>query len=168
MDKFRAACDAVFDARQSKRKEEDGRKNEHRHALQELCAQLEQLALAADKEDQELRRALRDLQDQWKQKAGASSPDLRDLESRFTKARGCGGGDVVGARPFPRSRGMADPGGERALVRGTGRLVRSGGASAPLEAESVEAQSAAQERWAALPALPAAWEKKCWRGGTRR
>ena len=27
-----------------KRKEEDGRKNEHRHALQDLCAQLEQLA----------------------------------------------------------------------------------------------------------------------------
>ena len=30
---FRAACDAVFDARQSKRKEEDGRRNEHRRAL---------------------------------------------------------------------------------------------------------------------------------------
>ncbi|MGP1685080.1 MAG: DUF349 domain-containing protein, partial [Giesbergeria sp.] len=60
---FRAACDAVFDARQSKRKEEDGRRNEHRHALQELCAQTEQLARAADKDDQELRRTLRELQD---------------------------------------------------------------------------------------------------------
>jgi putative intracellular protease/amidase len=40
-------------------------------------------------------------------------------------------------------------------------LMCSGGASAPLEAESVEAQSAAaQERWTALLALPAAWEKK--------
>jgi len=60
---FRAACDAVFDARQSKRKEEDGRKNEHRHGLQELCAQAEQLALMTGQEDQEIRRALRDLLD---------------------------------------------------------------------------------------------------------
>jgi len=41
------------------------------------------------------------------------------------------------------------------------RLVRSGSGSAPSEAEPVEVQSAAaQERWAALPALQAAWEKK--------
>ena len=159
--KFRAACDAVFDARQSKRKEEDGRKNEHRHALQELCAQLEQLALAAGKEDQELRRALRDLQEQWKQKAGASSPDLRDLESRFTKGRAALEA-MLSARVRSREAAVWQTlAAKERLCEELDGLVRSGGGSAPLEAESVEAQSAAaQERWAALPALPAAWEKK--------
>ena len=40
-------------------------------------------------------------------------------------------------------------------------LLRSGVGAAPVEAMPAEAQSAAaRERWAALPALPAAWEKK--------
>ncbi|TAK66536.1 MAG: DUF349 domain-containing protein [Betaproteobacteria bacterium] len=159
--KFRAACDAVFDARQSKRKEEDGRKNEHRHALQELCAQLEQLALAAGKEDQELRRALRDLQDRWKQKAGASSPDLRELESRFTKAKAAVEA-MLSARVRSREAAVWQTlAAKQRLCEELDALVRSGGGSVPLEVTSIEAQSAAaQERWAALPALPAAWEKK--------
>ena len=159
--KFRAACDAVFDARQSKRKEEDGRKNEHRHALQELCVQLEQLALAADKEDQDLRHALRDLQEQWKQKAGASSPDVRDLESRFTKGRAALEA-MLSARVRSREAAVWQTlAAKERVCEELDALVCSGGGSAPLEAESVEAQSAAaQEGWAALPALPAAWEQK--------
>ncbi len=159
--KFRAACDAVFDARQSKRKEEDGRKNEHRNALQELCAQLEQLALAVGKEDQELRRALRDLQEQWKQKAGASSPDVRDLESRFTKGRAALEA-MLSARVRSREAAVWQTlAAKERMCEELDALVCSGGASAPLEAKSVEAQSAAvQERWTALPALAAAWEKK--------
>ena len=158
---FRAACDAVFDARQSKRKEEDGRKHEARHALQDLCAQAEKLALMTDQEDQEIRRALRDLQDQWKQKAGASSPDLRDLESRFTKGR-VAVEAMLSARVRSREAAVWQTlATKERLCEELDALVRSGGGSAPLEAESVEAQSAAaQERWAALPALPAAWEKK--------
>jgi hypothetical protein len=158
--KFRAACDAVFDARQSKRKEEDGRRNEHRHALQELCAQLEQLALAAGKEDQELRHALRDLQEQWKQKAGASGPDLRDLESRFNKGKAAVEA-LLSARVRSREAAVWQTlAAKERLCEELDGLVSSGGSSAPLEAESVERQPAsAQERWAALPVLPAAWEK---------
>jgi len=157
--KFRAACDAVFEARQSKRKEEDGRKNEYRHALQELCVQVEQLALAADKEDQDLRRALRDLQDQWKQKAGASGPDLRDLESRFTRGKAALEA-MLSARVRSREAAVWQTlAAKERLCEELDALVFSGG-SAPSEEKSAEAQSAAQERWAALPALPAAWEKK--------
>lgn len=160
-DRFRAACEAVFDARQRKRKEEDGRKNEHRHALQELCAQLEQLARDANKEDQELRRALRDLQEQWKRKAGDSGPDLRDLESRFTKGR-----TALEAMLSTRARSREAAvwrtlEAKERLCEELDVLVRSGGASAPLEVTPVEVQSAtARERWGMLPALPAAWEKK--------
>ena len=154
--KFRAACDAVFEARQSKRKEEDGRKNEHRHELQELCAQLEQLARAADQDDQELRRALRDLQDQWKQKAGASGPDLRDLESRFIKGRAAVEA-MLSARVRSREAAVWQTlAAKERLCEELDGLVRSGGGSDPLEAQS----AVAHERWAALPALPAAWEKK--------
>lgn len=159
--KFRAACDAVFDARTSKRKEEDGRRNEHRHALQELCARLEQLARDAGKEDQELRRALRDLQDQWKQKSGASAPDLRDLEARFTKGKAALEA-MLSARVRSREAAVWQTlAAKERLCEELDGLVRSGGGSAPLNAASVEAQPAApRERWAALPELPAAWEKK--------
>lgn len=160
-DRFRAACDAVFDARQSKRKEEDGRKNEHRRDLQQLCEQLEQLARAADKDDQEIRRALRDLQDQWRQKGGASSPDLRALEPRYGKAKAAVEA-MLSARARSREAAVWQTlAAKERLCEELDVLLRPGGGAAPLEPQPVEAQSAAaRERWAALPALPAAWEKK--------
>jgi DNA repair protein SbcC/Rad50 len=153
---FRAACDAVFDARQSRRKEEDGRRHEHHHALQELCVQLEQLARDAGKDDQEIRRALRDLQDQWKQKAGASGPDLRELESRFTKAKAAVEA-MLSARVRSRAAAVWQTlAAKERLCEELDALARPGGASSGFEAQS----AAVQERWSALPELPAAWEKK--------
>jgi hypothetical protein len=158
---FRVACDAVFDARQSKRREEDGRKNEHRRGLQELCAQLEQLARAADKDDHEIRRVLRDLQDQWKHKAGASSPELRELESRYTKAKAAVEA-MLSARVRSREAAVWQTlAAKEHLCEELDLLLRSGSGAATSEAMPAEAQSAAaRERWAALPALPAAWEKR--------
>ena len=158
---FRAACDAVFDARQNKRKEEDGRKNEHRRGLQELCAQLEQLARAADQDDQEVRRVLRDLQEQWKLKAGAASPELRELESRYTKAKAAVEA-MLSARVRSREAAVWQTlAAKERLCEELDLLLRAGAGAAPSEAMPAEAQSAAaRERWAALPALPAAWEKK--------
>jgi len=154
--KFRAACDAVFDARQTKRREEDGRKNEHRHALQDLCAQLEQLAQAADKEDQELRRALRDLQDRWKQKAGGFGPDLRELESRFTKGR-LALEAMLSARARSREAAVwLTLAAKERLCEEFDGLVQQGAGAIDSAAQS----AAVQERWAALPAMSAAWEKK--------
>jgi membrane-associated HD superfamily phosphohydrolase len=94
-EQFRSACDAVFDARQAKRKEEDGKKSEHRRALEELTAQLETLARAPDKSDQDLKRALREAQEQWKKLTmttdQASREAVRDAvhatEPRFRKAK---------------------------------------------------------------------------------
>ena len=159
--KFRGACDAVFEARQSKRKEEDGRKHEHRHALQELCTQVEQLARDAGKEDQELRRALRDLQEQWKQKVGASTADLRDLDSRFTRGRTAAEA-MLSARVRSREAAVWQTlAAKERLCEELDAVLLSAGATAAPEATPVEAQPAAiQERWAALPALPSAWEKK--------
>lgn len=154
--KFRAACDAVFEARQSKRKEEDGRKNEHRHALQELCAQLEQLARDASKEDEELRRGLRELQEQWKQKAGSPGPDGRDLEARFGKGKAALEA-MLSARVRTREAAVWQTlVAKERLCEELDAMLRAGGAADQAEAQA----AAAQERWAALPAMPAAWEKK--------
>jgi DNA repair protein SbcC/Rad50 len=154
---FRAACDAVFEARQSKRKEDEGRKNEHRNSLQQICAQLEQLALAADKDDQELRAALRDHQDQWKQKsgapgAGAPGPDMRELDSRFRKAKEAVE-SALSARARSREAAVWQTlAAKERLCEELDATLRAGAGLAPAES--------AQARWAALPALPAAWEKK--------
>ena len=157
---FRAACDAVFEARHSKRKEEDGRKSEHRHALQELCAQLEQLARAADKEDQELRNALRDVQEQWKNKAGASGPDLRDLESRLRKAKE-GVEALLSSRARAREAAVWQTlAAKERLCEELDTLLSAQAASAPQPDARQALAAAVQERWATLPALPAAWEKK--------
>jgi len=153
---FRAACDAVFEARQNKRKEEDGRKNEHRHALQDLCAQAEQLAQITDKDEQEIRRALRDLQEQWKQKAAAADPSLRDLEARFGKAK-TGVDAMLSGRARAREAAVWQTlAAKERLCEELDAMVRLG-----LSATDAAPQSAAvQERWAALPAMAPAWEKK--------
>ena len=153
---FRAACDAVFDARQSKRKEEDGRKNDHRQALQELCAQAEQLALASDQDDQELRRLMRELQEQWKQKSGGGDAGLRDLETRFSKAK-TGVDGVLSARARSREAAVWQTlVAKERLCEEFDALVRQGaGATDP-----AALAASVQERWMALPAMSAAWEKK--------
>ena len=153
--KFRAACDAVFEARMSKRKEEDGRRNEHRHGLQELCAQAEQLARAAEKDEPEIRRTLHELQELWKQKAGAPGPDRRDLEARFAKAKGAVEA-MLSARVRSREAAVWQTlAAKELLCEELDQLLRSG-----LASSGGEAQAAVEEKWAALPALPAAWEKK--------
>ena len=49
-EKFRAACNAVFDAREAKRKQEDVVKHESHRALEAICLELEQLAAATDRD----------------------------------------------------------------------------------------------------------------------
>ncbi|MEO8303140.1 MAG: DUF349 domain-containing protein [Betaproteobacteria bacterium] len=150
-EQFRAACDAVFQARESKRKEKDNLQHEGRRALEELCAALEELARATDKDDAELRRASRELQEQWRQKAQRSDPALRGLETRFTKAK-----TALDAALSARARAREGAvwqtlAAKERLCETLDNALRSPGAS-------VDAAQAS-ERWAALPPLPPAWEK---------
>ncbi len=155
-EQFRAACDAVFNARDAKRKAEDGRKHEHRRALEDICAQLEQLARAADQDDQAVRRILRDQQEQWKRQAGGSDPALRGIETRFKAAK-----TTVEAALSARVRSREGAvwqtlAAKERLCEELDDLVRSG-----VDSAAVTTQSAStQERWAGLPALPVAWEQK--------
>jgi hypothetical protein len=155
-EQFRAACDAVFNARQSKRKEEDGKKTEHRHALDDLCAQVEQLAQATDKSDQDLKRSLREAQERWKTLAGGFDPALRDVEARFKKAKA-----AVDALVSTRVRSR-----EAAVwqtLSAKERLCEELDRATPTGADASAGQAAmtsVQEQWAKLPEISAPWEKQ--------
>ena len=77
----------VFDAREAKRKQEDVVKHESHRALEAICLELEQLAAATDKDDNEVRRSLRDLEDQWRKRSGGADPAARKIEARFRDAK---------------------------------------------------------------------------------
>jgi hypothetical protein len=152
-EKFRTACDAVFEARHAKRKEEDGAKREGLRVLETICADLEQLAAATDKDDHEVRRILRALDDQWRARGGGADPALRGVESRFRKAK-----SEVDAALAARTRSRAAAvwpalAAKEQLCDALDAMARAG-------ANPVEGTTAASERWTALPALPPAWEKK--------
>ncbi|MEO8753221.1 MAG: DUF349 domain-containing protein [Casimicrobiaceae bacterium] len=152
-DQFRAACDAVFSARQSKRKEEDAHKTEHRRALDDLCARLEQLSRVADGKENELRRALRELDEQWKKLAGGFDPALREVEGRFKRAR-----TAVEGMLSARSRSRESAVWQTLIARDQlceelEQGVLAGTGADPSLAAGIP------ERWAGLPELAANLEK---------
>jgi hypothetical protein len=151
-DRFRAACDAVFAARHEKHKEVVGRKQEGRRGLEEVCVQLEALARATEKDEKEVRAALRDLQDRWR--AGTRSPDpsLRALEGRFRSA-------VKGVEGALSARARSREAAVWKTLAGKDQLCQEV-ESAVLGGAGAEGAGAIRERWQALPELPAAWEKK--------
>ncbi len=152
-EQFRAACDAVFEARHAKRKEQDGVKQQGRRALDDICAQLENLASAPAQSDQEIRHAARELADQWRKQRGAPDPSLRGVETRFKKAQ-------VAVDAMLEMRARAQKAAVWTTLAAKENLceeldggVRAGNVAA-------DAMSALQGKWAALPSLPDAWEKK--------
>lgn len=150
-EQFRTACDSVFEARDAKRKREDVVKREARGALEDICGQLEQLALATDKEEQPLHGALRDLEEQWRRRTRTSDPEARSLESRFTRAKAAVEA-VLSARARDRKAAVwRDLAAKERLCEELDRQVSS--------AEGTADPQAAHAQWSALSALPPAWEK---------
>jgi hypothetical protein len=155
-DEFRGACDAVFKTREDRRKQEDGRKHEARHALEAICAELDRLAAAKDKSEQDVRRELRGLQEQWRTKAGGADPALRGLESRFRSAR-----SAVEASLSARVRSRENAvwqtlASKERLCEELDALVRSGGESAEAQTRVTEVE----QRWSELPGLSHAVEQR--------
>jgi hypothetical protein len=152
-EEFRAACDAVFNAREAKRREQGDRKQQGRRALEELCGQLEKLAHSTEPAP-EVRRSVRELQEQWNRSAGALDRSMRDVESRFQKAKGAVEAMLSGRARSRETAVWQTLASKERMCEELDGLVVSGSTEA--EARS----SAAQEQWQALPALPAEWEKK--------
>jgi len=149
-ERFRAACDAIFTARQAKRSEEEQRKGEGRRALEEVCAELEALARATDRDEKEMRALLGGLQERWRAGARAPDPAVRALEGRFRNAVRAAE-SALAARARSREaavwKTLAD---KDRLCQEVEAAVLAGGAS----------DGDVAERWDALPPLPPAWEKK--------
>jgi hypothetical protein len=85
-DDFRAACNAVFDARKNARGADEERKHEQRKAFDDLCDKLETLARSNGSDD-ELRRGRHELLEQWKQATASGGSAPGGLEARFRAAR---------------------------------------------------------------------------------
>jgi len=160
-EQFRSACDTVFNARQVQRKEEDSRRHENRRALEDLCLQLEQHVHArdngaTDKDDQAMRRLLRERQEQWNLQSREFGPGLREIESRFNKAKTAVEA-MLSARARSREAAVWETlAAKEQLCDELDALVRSGAGAAEPAARS----ALALEQWVALPALPVAWEQK--------
>ncbi len=151
---FRAACDAVFNARHAKRKEEDDRRHGNRRALEEICVSLEALAQATDKDEAEVRRLLREAQDRWKQNSSRSDPPPPGLDARFRNAKA-----AVDAMLATRARSRdaevwQSLAAKERLCEDLERQVVAGGSM------DEASEAAAQANWSALPALAGASEKR--------
>ena len=150
-EQFRAACDAIFQAREAQRNQQLDVKREARGALENICVQLEQLALAPDKPEQHLRREVRDLEEQWTRRVRASDPALRALQSRFSNAKTAAEA-ALSARVRAREAAVWQTlAAKERLCEELDRLLCS--------RSSISDAAAVHAQWTALPALAAAWEK---------
>jgi len=151
-DRFRAAVNAVFEARDNARKEVDERKRGERRAFEQLLGEAEALTASTDPDEAGIRAAMRDLQQKWRD-AAAAHPVPPALDSRFRAAKS-GVEALLGAR----DRGKEAVIWQALLAKA--KLCEE--VDAALQAEppgAIDAESLLA-RWRELPGLPDAWEKK--------
>ncbi len=151
-ERFRAACNAVFEARDAARKEVGERKREHRRGFEEVIEAAEALAQSTEPDEGEIRRNLRELQSRWKDLA-AANPVPPALDSRLRAARAAVE-QLLGAR----SRGKEAAVWQALLARAA--LCDELDAALAVEAPPQPDGELVRGRWSELPALPADWEKK--------
>jgi hypothetical protein len=152
-EQFRAACNAVFEAREAARRQGEQRRAEQRRAFESVCERLEQLARAADADEAQLRRARHEAQQQWNQAQADSGPAPAALQTRFKAALA-----AVQAALAARARGKDAATWETLLAKE--RLCAELDALVIADRDDRAAAQAVRERWAALPALAAAAEAK--------
>jgi hypothetical protein len=155
-ERFRTACNAVFDARKNLRKEADERKSAQRRGFETLCEQLEQLAQASDKDEAQLRGAQRELQDQWRKAVAEGGPVPAALEARFRTAR-------TSVEEALRRRANAQKAAVWRTLLDKERLCAELDALVSGERDAERAATVVEsvlQRWTALPSLAAAWEQK--------
>jgi hypothetical protein len=151
-ERFRAACNAVFEARDSARKQGDDRRREQRRAFEELCAQAEELGGSTEPDEEQIRRSLRELQVRWKDAAAAGAVPP-GLEARFRAARGAVEG-LLGAR----SRGREAEVWQALLARAA--LCDEIDAALLAGPQDRPDGQSLLDRWGGLPAVPPAWEAR--------
>jgi uncharacterized protein DUF349 len=153
-ERFRGACNAVFDARTDSRKAEQHKKIEQRRAFDALAAQLEELAQSKDADDAQIRRTRHELQEQWKKASADGGPPPAALEARFRAAR-------TRVEEVLRGKTQAKDAEVWQTLLAKEKLCEELDAIAGNEAEpELAVVDSVRERWAALSPLAAEWEKK--------
>ncbi len=153
-ERFRAACNAAFEARVGSRKEEDHRKQVQRRAFEALCEQLERLAQADGADEAEIRRVQREAQDQWRKAIADSGPVPAAIDARFKRAR-------TGVDEVLRGRGRRMEAAVWQTRFAREQLCEELDALAIKEGDAdAAAAEGVQQRWSALPPLSADWESR--------
>jgi hypothetical protein len=155
-ERFRTACNAVFDARKNVRKDADQQKSAQRRALEALCEQAEQAVQATDLDEAQVRQRLRELREQWTAAQASGGPAPAALESRFRAARSSFDESLkrrAQAKEAATWRALLD----RAWLCDELDALIAGEQPAEELAAPIDALRA---RWVALPAIDAAWEAK--------
>ena len=153
-ERFRTACNAVFDARAGSRKEGEERKQSQRRTLEALCTQLEHLAKSTGADEAQVRSAQRDLQEQWRKAISESGPVPAGIEARFKAAR-------AGVDELLRGRARASEVAVWQALLAKVWLCEELDALASAEREPDPATvESLQQRWAALAPLSVEWEQK--------
>ncbi len=152
-EQFRAACNAVFEAREHARRQTDQRKHELRRGFEVLCEQLEQLARAGETDEAQIRRRRHELQEQWKKAAADNGPVPAALEARFKAAR-----SQVEAALAGRARNQEAAMWQTLLAKE--RLCAELDALLVADRDGAAEADAVRERWSALPPLAPAMESK--------
>ena len=152
--RFRAACDDIFAKRKETAHAADHERREHLHAREALCAALE-TAVIADGDDRArtsaIQQLLRDTRAAWNATGPVPRASEAKIEQRYQAA-------VAGVQA------QADAIAERAgaaqanALRDKLRLVQSLEAALADGGDSADA-AAWSERWSALPALDAQYER---------
>jgi hypothetical protein len=157
-ERFRAACNQVFESRDSARKAGERRRQAEAQRFESLCEQAEALSASAA-DDAALRQARRELQAQWQSAQGEVGAPPAALEARFRKA--LAGADDALRRKARVAEAAAWQAAWQALLD-KARLCEEldvcvrADADAARDAAAIEA---VRSRWAALPPLTDAWEK---------
>ncbi|MBL8523759.1 MAG: DUF349 domain-containing protein [Betaproteobacteria bacterium] len=139
---FKVATDAVFAQRDAANAARDAGFGAARGAREALIARLN--ALTADTPAGEIRKTMADVDSEWRRAGEASRNDAPKLEQRFRHARDAAQQHLAGSA--------------LRLWHQTCDLV-STKMGLCAEAEGGSTDASIGERWAALPALPADWEK---------
>jgi hypothetical protein len=161
-DRFRHACNAVFEARTSTRKAEDQRRTGQRRAFEAIVGELEQLAQAAgaaDGDEASARAARHELEQRWKQAGTEHGPAPAPLEARFKAARAQLGQAKRGQGRTAEAAALQTLLAKERLCEEADLLAAADTDAAAQDAELQIAESV-RERWSALTSLPAAWEQQ--------
>jgi hypothetical protein len=152
-ERFRTACNAVFDARTGSRKEADERRHAQRRTLEALCEKLEQLAQSGEADAAGVRRDRHELQEQWSKAVTEGGPAPAALEARYRAARGSVEELLHGRSRASEAAVWQTLLAKERLCEELDALVIAGSEPDAAVAESVE------QRWSALPPLAAESEQ---------